>query len=110
MRAPTYLFRETIAAAAPLAENRFVTTLGTVPAAGARVIGVGVQKAVAGEMIAATVIGTELVVAGGPVAKGAAVETDAEGRAVTMASGTKAGIALSAAAAAGEMIEVLLTP
>ncbi|MFO0271381.1 MAG: capsid cement protein [Gemmatimonadota bacterium] len=58
------------------------------------------------------VAGVSKVVAGGPVTAGAAVTTDAQGRAVAVTSidAFEVGIALQAAAAAGELIPVLLMP
>ena len=48
---------------------------------------------------------------GAAVAAGATVKSDASGRAITWASsGAKVGLALEAATAAGQMIEVLLVP
>lgn len=53
--------------------------------------------------------GVTLLTAGGAVAAGDNVESDAEGRAVKAASGNGNGVALSASANAGELISVLLT-
>jgi hypothetical protein len=53
--------------------------------------------------------GVSLVTAGGAVAAGDNVESDAEGRAVKAAAGDGNGVALSASANAGELISVLLT-
>lgn len=109
MQAATYLQAQTVAAAAALIGDRFVTHTGAVPNANARVLGVALYSAAAaGDLIAVATAGTAIVEAGGVVAKGAAVATDAQGRAVAHSTGTVAGSALSAAAAAGDKIEVLL--
>lgn len=50
-------------------------------------------------------------VSGAAVTAGATLKSDASGRAITWAtSGAKVGIALEAATASGQMIEVLLIP
>lgn len=51
--------------------------------------------------------GEMLVEAGGAVAVGAQVQSDATGRAITLAAGVAAGRARDAAAAAGDLIRVL---
>jgi len=67
--------------------------------------------AAAGERIAVDVIGTVTVESGAAVTAGATLKSDASGRAITWAtSGAKVGIALEAATASGQMIEVLLIP
>jgi hypothetical protein len=48
--------------------------------------------------------GWMLVTAGGVIARGAQVETDAQGRAVTLTTGVVLGRALEAATAAGQEI------
>ena len=68
-------------------------------------------RASAGEKITVDVLGTAVVEAGAAVAANATVKSDASGRAITWAtSGAKVGLALEAAGAAGQMIEVLLIP
>jgi hypothetical protein len=52
--------------------------------------------------------GIARVVAGGAVTAGTGVESDAQGRAVTLASGVDLGTAMTAAAQAGDIIEVAL--
>jgi|SRR6187431_1720604 len=60
---------------------------------------------------AATVgfIGISTVRTGGAVAAGAAVSSDASGRAVTAGSGAKLGVAIEASTGADELIAILLT-
>ena len=102
--------------------RRFVvlTTSGLdVPAAGAQVIGVNMEDFDHDGAalpypypnrggLAVRLKGTAFVEAGAAVAVGASLETDNQGRAITQTTGKFAGIALSAAANAGEFIEVLL--
>lgn len=100
----------TLTAAAALAAERFVTTDGNVPAAGGYAIGVTTTEAAKGEAFAADVMGTTVVEAGGAIAAGQGVQTDASGKAVALSSGVALGTALQAATADGDRIEVLLTP
>lgn len=97
--------------------NRFIkqdTTKGQCvqSAAGTDVtIGVALIGAAAGESVPFQSYGKSKVVAGAAVALNAQVTSDASGRAVTVATGnTSLGIAMEAAGAAGDVIEVLLTP
>lgn len=102
----------TVAAAAAIAANRFVTPAGAQAGADANTLGVArTAAAAAGEKIPVDVLGTAVVEAGAAITAGATLESDANGRAVTWATaGAKVGIALQAAGAAGQFIEVLLIP
>lgn len=102
----------TVVAAGVIAVNRFVTVAGAQAGADANTLGVTRTAAAgAGEKIPVDVIGTTIVESGAAIAAGATLETDASGRAVTWAtSGPRVGIALEAASAAGQFIEVLLLP
>lgn len=102
----------TVAAAGVIAANRFVTPAGAQAGADANTLGVArFAAAAAGEKIPVDVLGTAVVEAGAAVAAGATVKSDASGRAITwVTSGAKVGLALEAATAAGQMIEVLLIP
>jgi len=101
----------TVAATAPLTANRFVTVAGAVPAADANVLGVTRAAAVSGDKIPVDVLGTAVVEAGAAVAAGDSIKTNASGQAITWAtSGAKVAIALEAASASGQLIEVLLIP
>lgn len=62
----------------------------------------------AGQTVTVQIERRALVVAGGAVEAGAYVATDADGAVVTAASGKAVGMALQAAAAKGDIIEVLL--
>lgn len=102
----------TRAAAGAIAANRFVTPAGAQAGADANAIGVArVAAAVAGEEIPVDVLGTTVVEAGGAIAAGATIKSDANGKAITWAvSGAKLAIALEAAGGDGQFIEVLLIP
>lgn len=99
----------TLAAAAAIAANRFVTPLGAQAGADANTLGVANTAAATGEKFPADVRGTTTVETGAAVVVGATLKSDASGRAITwITSGAKVGIALEAATAAGQFIEVLL--
>jgi len=63
-------------------------------------------------VIGVQIMGIAKVTAGAAVALGAEVMSDTVGRAITLATATnrQTGVALQAAAAAGDIIDVLLTP
>lgn len=101
----------TVAAAGIIAANRFVTPAGAQAGADANALGVARTAAIAGDKIPVDVYGTAVVEAGAAIAAGATVKSDATGRAITWATaGAKIGIALEAATAAGQFIEVLFIP
>lgn len=108
----TNILSLTVAAAGAIAANRFVTPAGAQAGADANTLGAARFAAgAAGEKITVDALGTAIVEAGAAVAAGATVKSDASGRAITWAtSGAKVGLALDAATAAGQMIEVLLIP
>lgn len=97
----------TIPATGAIVVNRFVTFAGAQAKAGEAVAGVSAYDVAAGDLAAVDVVGIAMVEAGGEVAVGAEVGADAQGCAVTGAA-KAAGTALTAAAAAGETIRVLL--
>jgi Uncharacterized conserved protein (DUF2190) len=100
----------TVIASAAVAANRFVTDAGAYPAAGGLALGTTRTSGAIGDAVPVDVMGTALVEASAAIAVGAGVQTLVDGRAVTLTSGTALGRALTSAAAAGEVIEVLLTP
>ena len=90
---------------------RFVTPGGAQAGADANTLGVSRFAGVAGDKLAVDVLGTAPVEAGAAIAAGATLKSDASGRAITWASsGAKVAIALEAAGAAGQVIEVMLIP
>lgn len=90
--------------------QRFVTNAGAQTAANGYALGVCRTAGASGERVGVDVLGTAIVEAGAAIAAGASLGSDASGRAVTFASGGKLGVALQAASAAGDKIEILLLP
>lgn len=103
------LLIETLPGAAT-AKSRFlfVGFDGAVPAAGAKALGVENVEAAAGESRSIMTHGIAIVRAGAAVAVGAEVEGDASGRAITATTGKVNGYAMTAAAAAADLIRVKL--
>ena len=103
------LLIETLPGAAS-AKSRFlfVGFDGALPAAGAKALGVENVEAAIGESRAVMVEGIAIVRAGAAVAVGAKVTGDASGRAVTATTEAVNGYALTAAAAADDLIRVKL--
>lgn len=99
-----------VAAGGALATARGVTGAGAYPAAFAGIRGVTRTAAAAsGDLVPVDVIGTAIVESGGACTVNAALEVDVTGRVLDKTSThTVVGYALSAAAAAGTMVEVLL--
>lgn len=98
----------TVKATGKVVANRFVTFAGKQALANEAVFGVSPYDADEGDTLAVDVLGIAVVEAGGAVAVGAKVDADAQGCAVTHASGEVAGTALTAAAEAGDLIRVFL--
>lgn len=100
-----------ITAAAALTQYRAVTATGAHPAAAANAVGFTNTAGAIGERVPVTSGGTALVTAGAAIAVGAAVEVvGVVGKVVTKSAGITVGRALTAAAADGDLIEVLVIP
>ncbi|WP_289145043.1 capsid cement protein [uncultured Sphingobium sp.] len=99
-------------AAAAVSAARFVGLMtGLQCASGAKALGVTQYAAAVGEAFAVDVHGTTIVEAGGAIAAGAEVKAaaDGSGRAIERGgAGPLDGYAVTAAAAAGQKIEILL--
>lgn len=95
-------------ATAALTAERFVSPTGGLPTAGGNTLGVTRSNAAIGELTTVDILGTAVVVASAAIAEGAAIETLADGRAVTRTTGVTVARALQAATAAGQSFEVLL--
>lgn len=94
-----------------VAQSRFVSPAGAQVVADANALGVTRLAGVSGDDVPLDVLGTTIVEAGAAVAAGATLKSDATGRGITwVTAGARLGIALQAAAGAGEFIEVMLIP
>lgn len=101
----------TVTAVGAIAAHRFVHALGDQAVANENALGVSRTAAADGEKFPVDVLGTALVQAGNTITKGDSLKSDADGKAITWASaGAKLAIALEAATAADQIIEVLLIP
>ena len=88
---------------------RFVTPAGAQAGADVNTLGVPRTAGAATDKVPVDVLGTTVVEAGAAVAAGDTIKSDSTGRAITWAtSGAKVALALEAATAAGQFIEVLL--
>jgi hypothetical protein len=99
-----------IAAAAAITALTFVDATGNVATAAGNALGVARSDAAIGDMIPVDTLGTTQVTASAAIAAGARIQVAAGGQAATYAAGKIVGIALEAAAAAGDVIEVFLIP
>lgn len=95
-------------AAATLTQYQLVDAAGAVATAAAAALGAVTTDAAAGDDIAVDVRGTTIALAGAAISDGAELEVGTAGTVVTKTTGLPVGIALQAAAAAGEPIEILL--
>ncbi|GMU44161.1 MAG: DUF2190 family protein [Xanthomonadales bacterium] len=91
----------TIAATATLTANRFVTVGGAVCGAAGDALGVARTSASSGDQVPVDVAGTAVVEAGGTIAAGQYVQSDADGKAVA-ASASAIKTAVIAGGAAGD--------
>ena len=96
-----------VTASGSVAAHRFVAS-GAQVGAGAAADGVAAHAAGDGENLIIRIGFLGYVEAGAAVAAGADLESDASGRAVTQSSGETLGVAVEAASAAGDIIQVRL--
>ncbi len=98
--------------AGTVAVERFVTYGGAQAGAAANTIGVAQTNGVAGQVIPVIADGLAAVEAGAAIAAGVAVETDAQGRAITRTSGPIVGRMFpgEVAVAAGDRVVIRLIP
>ena len=99
-----------IEAAADLSakQNLFIAFDGTVCGSGVKPLGVLNANTDEGEQAPVCCVGIALVYSGAAVAKGAKLQCNAAGKAITYAAGAVAGYALDEATGADELIRVLL--
>lgn len=93
-----------------IARRRFVTAAGAQAGAKSNTLGVSRYPVGADEEVPVDNLGTTEVEAGGAIAAGGAIETDADGKAVAHTDGPVVARALEAAAADGDIIEAVLIP
>ncbi|MCK5099794.1 MAG: DUF2190 family protein [Desulfobacteraceae bacterium] len=95
-----------ITAVSAIAEKRFVDYDGNQCAAGEKALAVSHAGGAAIDEECPLALGIVLVEAGAAIAKAAEVESDADGKAITKATGVGNGSTLDAASAAGDIIRV----
>src|SRR5574344_1767395 len=102
------LLIDSIKATANLPKQRFVGCDGGVCTAGPEAYGVCDVETDSRQLAPVGILGVLLVESGGAIAQGASVTSDANGKAVAVASTEKVnGTALDAATAAGEVIRIV---
>ncbi len=101
----------TLTLAGTVGANLFVKPAGTLAGAGENALGVTRVAGVSGDNVPVDWLGTAQVLSGAAVTKGQTVKADAAGKAIDwVTSGARLGIALQAATAADQIIEVALIP
>lgn len=106
----TSLFRLAIAASATLAAERFIVATGAYATAAGNAIGVTATSAESGDMVGTDVLGSAVITAGGAFDAGDYIQVGTSGKGVVQASGIAVAVALQAATADGDRVEVLLIP
>ena len=107
MQTEKILLTTSVAATSALVRLRLVNYAGSTCGAGARPLGTANAAYDNGEQAGVNTHGELLVEAGAAIAAGAVVQSDASGRAITLAAGVASGRARDAAAAAGDIIRIL---
>ena len=97
-----------VTAAAALTQFRAVSHTGAVATAAGNALGFTQYDSASGARASVVAGGTAIATAGGAIAAGAAVEVGTAGKVVTKSAGVTIGRALTAAAADGDQIEVLV--
>lgn len=104
------VFALSIAATAAITALTFVTFAGATAAAAGNAAGVARTAGAIGDLVPVDILGTAQVTVGAAVTLGAHLEVDASGYGVPLAAGKAVAVALQAASAAGQVIEVALIP
>ncbi len=100
-----------VLAAVALTAERFVTAGGNYATARQGALGVTTTSAASNALVPVDALGTTVVVAGGVFAKGASLAVGTAGKAVASESGDViVAVALQAATADGDRVEVFLIP
>jgi len=97
-----------VTATAAITRGQAVTPAGAVPSAAAEALGFAMNDAAIGDRVPVVALGTAIGIAGAAITAGALVEIGSTGRVVTKSAGVTVGRALTAAAAAGDEVEVLV--
>lgn len=102
----------TVNATEALVARRFVGHDGGVASAGQPALGVARTAADVGDAAAVDVMGTAVVECGTVIAAGGGVQVDGDGRAITLAAGTKVGRLAPGEQSAGfgDVVEIILLP
>jgi Uncharacterized conserved protein (DUF2190) len=108
MKTENVLMATGVKATTAITKSRYVRATGAQAGAGDKVLGVADLDAAVGQQATVKTHGILLVEAGAAVAVEARVQSDASGRAITLAAGSDAGLALDAATAAGQFIRIKL--
>lgn len=106
MQTEKILLTTSLTATSALVRLRLVNFAGATCGAGARARGVANAGYDIGEQAGVNTRGDLLVEAGAAITAGAEVESDASGRVITRTSGVLVGVAVDAAAAAGDFIRI----
>lgn len=107
MKTKQTVLTTSVVALVDLRRHVFVGLDGGLCAAGAKSLGPAAVDTEAGNVAPVDVLGICLVTAGAAITSGAEVEANADGHAITMTTGKSNGIALDAAAGAGDVIRIL---
>lgn len=107
MKGQNVILTASVLALSALTRQRFVGLDGATCAAGAKAFGVAEYNTDAGNMAPCNVQGVILVEAGGALAVGAEVQSDANGKAIAKAAGLSNGFALDAATVDGDIIRIV---
>lgn len=99
-----------VIAAVTITQFQAITAAGAVATAAGNAVGFAQTGGASGARLPVVALGTSIAVAGAAIAMGALVEVGTAGKVVTRSAGVSIGRALSAAAADGDQIEVLLIP
>ncbi|MGR3760896.1 DUF2190 family protein [Roseobacteraceae bacterium NS-SX3] len=91
-----------------VAERRFVTAAGAQAGDGEAAIGVSRNGEAAGRSVTIDAVTVVDMVAGAAIARGAEVQSDADGKPVAKAAGALTGTALTAAANPGDIVKILI--
>lgn len=99
-----------VALTGTVAQYAPVTAAGVAASAAGRAVGIAQTAGVSGQRVPVAALGTTIAIASAAIAVGALVEVASATQVVTKSAGVSIGVALTAAGAAGDQIEILLIP